>query len=99
VGANAVEPPRKQHAKGLMGKAAFERIANEIMAIAARKRFHQHLGGAREHRGMPLEGQPITHLVGEQCLFGGVCQHLADTSGKKGRKRKFAAEIGRDRRL
>ena len=44
--ARAVEAARQQHAERLVREPAFERIGDEIVALAARKGLDQHLVGA-----------------------------------------------------
>ena len=46
LGADALEPPRQQHAERLVRQPAFEGIADEIMAAAAWEGLDQHLVAA-----------------------------------------------------
>ena len=46
--AQPLQPPRQQHAQGLMRQPALERIADQIMPAAARKGLDQQAGRAAE---------------------------------------------------
>ena len=92
----ALEPPRQQHAERLMREPAFERIADEIILVGARKGFDQKfargpasasaIAGFRAIRAPARAGRAM------RC---GSRDDGAHPSGEIGRERKLAAFIGR----
>ena len=91
----ALQPPRQKHAERLVREAAFERIANEIELVGARKGLDDQFAHARHMRHMRLQRQPFGDLVGQ--AFPGLLavEQFADALGEIGRERKLAAHIGR----
>ena len=89
------EPPRQQHAERLMRQPAFERIADEIVLVGARKRFDQELAGAGHLRTPFLDFEPFAHLRRQFPPFLRMGDDVAHAGGEISRERKFAAVIGR----
>src|SRR5262249_15025998 len=91
----SLEPARQQHPKGLMCKASFERIANEIALVLAREGLDQQLPRQRYERPPLLNFQPLPDLRRQWPPFPGVGNDLSDAIGQVGGERKFPALVGR----
>ena len=65
------------------------------MLVAAGKGFDQQFARCRHPRKMPLQRQPVAHLVRQRLPGALVVEQFSDALGQIGRERKLAAGIGR----
>ena len=96
AGAGALEPPGEQHAEGLMGEAALERIADEVDAAcrAGRSRPGPHSGLGTTEKCACRRSQSET-WSGSRFQVSGSAKSLRTPLGEIGRERELAAVIGR----
>ena len=94
-GAGALQPPRQEHAEGLMRQPPLEGITDEVMLVGARKSFHHQFARAGNARQIGLQRQPVAHLVRQRAPGALVRKQLAHPLGEIGRERKLAAHVGR----
>ena len=81
-----------------MGEPALEGIGDHVEAVAAREGLDQKLVGARQHRTVALDPQPVGDLVGERRPFFRVGEDGAHAGREEGGERELAAGIDRDLR-
>ena len=82
-----------------MREPAFERIADEIVLVGARKGLDQQVAGLRNQRAPLLDVEPFAHLIGQCVPCLRIGEHVAHALGEIGRERKLAAFVGRNFRI
>ena len=97
--AGALQPAGEQHAKRLVGEAAFEGIGDHVVAAAAWKGFDQQFFALRQGGDIALQGEPVAHLFGQRAPALRIIQHRAHLIGEIGGERELAAGIGRHLRI
>ena len=99
LGTGAVEPARQQHAERLMGEPSFERIGDQKVPAAARKRFDKHVIGSRDDRALRLKVEPIRDRQRQAGPGTRIGEHRPDARRKMRRHRELAAIVARDHRI
>ena len=86
-----LQPPRQQHAERLVGQPALERVANQVIAVAAREGLHQQPVGRRQSGLQLLQAKPLADR-NRQCTPAlRIVHQIAHPRGQIGRQGELAA--------